>query len=54
MTPDGLIKEWTYHRKSRKRGVSWTWEDYAAFKGVLFSRKHAGIADISFKDIEVR
>ncbi|MDB5048433.1 MAG: hypothetical protein JWO30_1504 [Fibrobacteres bacterium] len=54
VAPDGLIKEWTYHRRSGKRGVSWTWERYAAFNGVLFSQEHNGLAHITFSDISVR
>lgn len=52
--PDGLIKEWVYHRGGKKRGFKWTWEDHEAFGGVLFSRKHEGIVDITFTGIEVR
>ena len=52
--PDGLILEWTYHRRGGRRGVPWTWEDYAAYNRVLFSREHKGIAHITFRDIEVK
>ena len=52
--PDGLIKEWVYHRDGKKRGFKWTWEDHASFGGILFSRKHEGIVDIAFTGIEVR
>ncbi len=54
VTQDGLIKEWTYHKKSRGKGVSWTWEDYVTRNGVLFSQERKGIAHISFRDIEVK
>jgi hypothetical protein len=52
--PDGLIKEWIYHRGGKKRGFKWTWEDHESAGGILFSRKHKGIVDISFSGIEVR
>ena len=52
--PDGLIKEWVYHRHGGKRGWSWTWEDHAAFSGVLFSRDHREVAHLYFTDIAVR
>lgn len=52
--PDGLIKEWIYHRGGKKRGFKWTWEDHGIVGGILFSRKHEGIVDITFSGIEVR
>ena len=52
--PDGLIKEWIYHRGGKKRGFKWTWEEHGTVGGILFSRKHEGIVDIAFSGIEVR
>ncbi|MDB5105936.1 MAG: selenophosphate synthetase [Fibrobacteres bacterium] len=54
VAPDGLIKEWVYHRKGSKRGAAWTWEDNAVIGGILFSREHKGIVRIHFTDIQVR
>jgi hypothetical protein len=54
VAPDGLIKEWIYHKGGKKRGFKWTWEDHASFGGILFSREHKGIAHIVISGIEVR
>lgn len=51
--PDGLIKEWTYHKSGGKFGVSWTWENNVRFKDVLFSQVHQGIPTIQFSEIVV-
>jgi hypothetical protein len=51
--PDGLIREWTYHKRGGRSGVSWTWEKYVHVGGMLFSQDHRGLAHIKLKDIEV-
>jgi hypothetical protein len=53
VAPDGLIKEWIYHRHGGKRGAAWTWENQNAYSGVLFAQDHHGIVHISFSDISV-
>jgi hypothetical protein len=53
VAPDGLVKEWVYHKGGRKLGAAFTWENYATFGGVLFSQEHKGLAHIYFTGIEV-
>lgn len=52
--PDGLVKEWVYHKGGKKRGLKWTWEKNESFSGILFSQEHHGLAHIYFTDISVR
>ncbi len=52
--PEGLIKEWVYHKGGKKLGLKWTWEKYETFSGILFAEEHHGLAHIYFTDIEVR
>ncbi len=54
VTPDGLVKEWTYYKRGGKRGVSWTWENDTTAGGILFSQKHQGLVNIKFTGIEVK
>ena len=53
VAPDGLIKEWTYHKRGGKWGMSWTWEDHAEYSGLRFARDHRGLFRIRFSDIVV-
>jgi hypothetical protein len=53
VAPDGLIKEWTYHKRGGRLGMSWSWEDHAEISGLLFSRDHPGLFRIRFSDIQV-